>query len=833
MTFNHNEIEQKWQKKWEEEKCFHVKIDLNKKKFYVLDMFPYPSGAGLHVGHLASYTPTDIISRYKKAQGFNVLHPIGYDAFGLPAEQYAIQTGIHPAETTKKAIQNFKKQLKSFGYSFDWSREISTCDPSYYKWTQKLFLILLKKKLAYRKKTPVNWCPALRTTLANEEVIDGKSERGGHPVTQKKINQWILKITAYAEKLLKGLEEIHWPHRTKEGQKNWIGKSHGLEIYFNIKNTNKKASVFTTRPDTLFGCTFIGLSPEHPLIESEFSKNKEYPQILKYKKQSQSMSAVEKQKNPAGTGVFSGSYAIHPITKEELPIWIADYILMDYGTGAVMAVPAHDERDFIFAKKFKLPIKAVVQPLLNDDSSPPPSQKSSLNSLKNPSQQKQSKKAYNEKSRLPYTGNGVNFNSQFLDGLNTPSAIKKITQYISSKNQGVQKVQYKLRDWIFSRQRYWGEPFPVVHFEDNTQPVPDSELPVLLPETARYEPSEKGEPPLARIKSFVEYTSTEGKKGTRETDTMPGSAASSWYFLRYTDPHNDKAPFDFSAQKYWMPVDLYVGGPEHTVGHLLYSRFWQKVLYDAGLVSHKEPFKKLVHQGSILGSDGQRMSKSRGNTVAPDALRNTYGADTVRLYIVFLGPLDKDKPWSDTGITGCRRFLDRFWKICINENQQSQTEKQPPSDELNKILHKTIQKVTEDLEALSFNTAVSSMMILLNKLYEQNSKNHEILKTLCRLLQPFAPHISEEIWSRIGEKGLVSLQPWPSFDPLLTQTEKINLAVQINGKKQGIIEVSPSADEKTAMEQARRIEKITQILKKSKIKKVIYKPSRILNIVCK
>ena len=726
MSFNHSEIEQKWQKKWEEEKSFHAKINLNKKKFYALDMFPYPSGAGLHVGHLASYTPTDIVSRCKRAQGFNVLHPIGYDAFGLPAEQYAIQTGVHPAQTTQKAINNFKRQLKSFGYSFDWSREISTCTPSYYKWTQKLFLILFKNKLAYRKKTPVNWCPALRTTLANEEVIEGKSERGGHPVVQKKINQWILKITAYAEELLKDLDEINWPRRTKEGQKNWIGKSYGLELNFSIKNTHTNISVFTTRPDTLFGCTFIALSPEHPLIESEFSKNKEYSQILKYRKQSQSMSAVEKQKNTANTGVFSGSYARHPITQEEIPIWIADYILMDYGTGAIMAVPAHDERDFIFAKKFNLPIKTVIQPLNNS--------------------------VQDEQNNLPYTGNGVNFNSQFLDGLETPSAIKKMIQYIENKKLGSAKVQYKLRDWIFSRQRYWGEPFPLVHFENNIQPVPDHELPVALPDTPHYEPSEKGEPPLARVQSFVEYTNEKGEKGKRETDTMPGSAASSWYFLRYTDPHNKQAPFDFSAQKYWMPVDLYVGGPEHTVGHLLYARFWQKVLYKAGLVSHKEPFKKLVHQGSILGSDGQRMSKSRGNTVNPDIIRKDYGADAVRLYIAFLGPFDKDKPWSDTGIAGCRRFLDRLWRLCINEQGKSQTEKNPPSDELKKLLHQTIQKVTEDIEAMSFNTAVSAMMILLNKLYEQNSKNHEVLKTLCQLLQPFAPHISEEIWHALGEK---------------------------------------------------------------------------------
>lgn len=799
MSFNHNEIEKKWQAEWEKSQCFEVKIDPNKKKFYALDMFPYPSGAGLHVGHLASYTPTEIVSRYKRVCGFNVLHPIGYDAFGLPAEQYAIQTGVHPAETTMKAIKNFKRQLKSFGYSFNWSREVCTCDPGYYKWTQKIFLLLFKRGLAYRKEAPVNWCPALRTTLANEEVVNGKSERGGHPVVQKYIQQWILKITAYADRLLNDLEDIDWPQRTVEGQKNWIGKSHGLFMEFPIKNSKNKVSIFTTRPDTLFGSTFMVLSPEHPLIQEEFSDNKEFSEIVKYQKKCQSMSVIEKQQNLSSTGVFSGNYAIHPLTGKEIPIWIADYVLMEYGTGAIMAVPAHDERDFIFAKKFNLSIKVVVHSKEGTDS-------------------------------LPFIEEGMSCNSEFLNGLPTKKAIQKMNDYIKEKKLGVPKVQYKLRDWIFSRQRYWGEPFPIAYLNEKPQAV--EELPVTLPETAHYEPSEKGEPPLARVKDFVEYTDSKGNKLRRETDTMPGTAASAWYFLRYTDPHNTKEPFSFSAQKYWMPVDLYVGGPEHTVSHLFYSRFWQKVLYDAGWVSHKEPFQKLVHQGSILGADGFRMSKSRGNTVNPDDIREKYGADAIRLYIAFLGPFEKDKPWADKGIDGCRRFLDRLWRLCFDEKDNLITEKEEVPKELNILLHQTIQKVTEDIEKMSFNTAISAMMILVNEMYLKKSRNHKILKTLVQLLQPFAPHVSEDVWSRFGEKTLISLAPWPAFDPQVVQKNIVTMGVQINGKVRSTIDISQTANEQEALALARNSEKIEKILKSSQIKKVIYKPGRILNIVC-
>ena len=800
MAFNHNEIEKKWQRKWEESKCFQAHIIPTKKKFYALDMFPYPSGAGLHVGHLASYTPTDIISRYKRAQGFNVLHPIGYDAFGLPAEQYAIQTGVHPEQTTKKAIQNFKRQLKSFGYSFDWSREVCTCDPSYYKWTQKIFILLFKKNLAYKKKVPVNWCPKLRTTLANEEVVDGKSERGGHPVVQQYIKQWILKITEYAERLLTDLKDLDWAQRTKDGQNHWIGKSQGLCMDFFIQNSCEKIQIFTTRPDTIFGSTFLVLSPEHPLIEKEFSKNKDFSKVQEYQNQCRQINTLEQQKNTKVTGVFSGSYAIHPLTKEELPIWISNYVLMEYGAGAIMAVPAHDERDFTFAQKFKLPCRLVIQPSDSQVS-------------------------------LPYTEYGVCINSQFLNQLSVSESKKKIIQYMEEKKLGYAKTQYKLRDWIFSRQRYWGEPFPIVYINSKAQPVPDQELPVTLPSTADYEPSEKGEPPLARIQSFVEYQNDSGQKGKRETDTMPSSAASSWYFLRYTDPHNKKEPFSFKAQQYWMPVDLYVGGAEHTVGHLLYSRFWQKVLYDLGLVSHLEPFKKLVHQGSILGEDGLRMSKSRGNTVNPDDIRRVHGADAVRLYISFLGPFDKDKPWSNKGVEGCRRFLDRIWRLCFDKNNNIITNDKPPSEKLNKCFHQTIKKVTEDIEKMSFNTAISAMMILVNEIYAEKSNNQYILKTLAQLLQPFAPHVSEEIWESFNEKGLIFQATWPQFDAQYIKNEIMTLAVQINGKLKATLEVSLSETEQEVLKKAQDLEKIHSIIQKGNIQKIIYRPGRILNIV--
>lgn len=801
MSFDHIELEKKWQKKWEQSRCFHSEVDWNKPKFYALNMFPYPSGAGLHIGHLASYTPTEVIARYKRSCGFNVLHPMGYDAFGLPAEQYAIRTGIHPSVITKQAIDNFCRQLKSFGYSFDWEREISTCEPDYYKWTQFLFIKFFKKGLAYQKKVPVNWCPALRTILANEEVVDGKSEVGGHEVIRKPVKQWLLAITKYAERLLKDLSTIDWPERTIEGQKNWIGKSTGARIYFSIKNSKKTIEVFTTRPDTLFGSTFLVLSPEHPLLE-EVTTKEQKEKVLAYKKKAQSISDVDRKAAENKTGVFTGSYAIHPFTKEEIPIWTADYVLMEYGTGAIMSVPAHDDRDFEFAKKFKLDIKKVI-----------------------------------ECDTLPFIEDGSHINSEFLNKLNTEEAITRMIQELEKNKYGKKETQYKLKDWIFSRQRYWGEPFPVVHFtntegKQETRAVNEKELPVKLPETAHYEPSEEGEPPLARQAEFINYTDPKtGEKGKRDDNTMPGYAASSWYFLRYTDPKNDKAAFDFEKQKYWMPVDLYVGGPEHTVGHLLYSRFWQKFFYDQKMVSHPEPFKKLVHQGMILGEDNQKMSKSRGNTANPDTLREVYGADTIRIFISFLGPLEKDKPWSSAGIEGSRRFLDRVWRLCFNEKGKVLPEQGEVNGPLESVLNHTIKKVTEDIENLSLNTAISAMMILVNELYRRDVRSHRILKILSQLLMPFAPHIAEEIWSALGGEGFVCLSPWPKWKEKSIQKSVTDIGVQVNGKTRGAISVSEHTSEEEAVKAALLQSTVKNSIKDKSIKKVIYKSGKILNII--
>ena len=796
MTLDHKKIEDKWQKIWEEADCFKAKIDLKRPKFYALSMFPYPSGSGLHIGHLACYTATEVVARYKRAQGFNVLHPMGYDAFGLPAEQYAIRTGIHPSVITNQAIANFRRQLKSFGYSFDWSREISTCEPSFYKWTQWIFIQLFHKKLAYQKKTPVNWCPKLRTILANEEVIEGKSERGEHPVIRKPIKQWLLKITHYADLLLQSLKTLNWPEQTIEGQKNWIGKSEGAQIFFDIQNTKDKIAIFTTRPDTIFGVTFMVLAPEHPLLKKLTTKEKKAA-VLDYQSRAQSISDVDRKTAKHKTGVFTGAYCIHPFTKKQIPIWTADYVLMEYGTGAIMAVPAHDERDFEFAKTFNLPIKQIM-----------------------------------EAKNLAFIGNTKHFDSSFLNGLSGEEVIQEAIKQIEKNGYGKKKIQYKLKDWIFSRQRYWGEPFPIVHFNKNVEAVLPTELPVQLPPTAKYEPSEKGEPPLARESNFIHYKDTKtGRVGKRDSNTMPGYAASSWYFLRYTDPHNDKAPFDFEKQKYWMPVDLYIGGSEHTVGHLLYARFWQKFLYDLKLVSHPEPFKKLIHQGIILGEDGHKMSKSKDNTANPDILKEQYGADAVRVFIVFIGPLEKDKPWSPQGIEGCRRFLERIWRLCLDEQGNVLSEEGEVTDTQWSLYNKTIKKVTEDIESLNLNTAISAMMILVNELYRKKIRNHKILKTLSQLLMPFAPHIAEEIWSKLGGEGFVSLQAWPKWELKAASKEPVSVGVQVNGKTRGSIICPVGMIESEAVKAAYEKKAVQNALKGQTIKKVIYKPGRILNII--
>ncbi len=804
MALNHIDYEKKWQKKLEEKGAFRALNGSDKPKYYALDMFPYPSGSGLHVGHIASYTPADIISRYKRATGFNVLHPMGYDAFGLPAEQYAIQTGIHPAITTEKAIASFRNTLQSFGFSFDWSREISTADPKYYKWTQFIFLKLMERGLAYQKEVPVNWCPALKTVLANDEVVDGKSERGGHPVVRVPMKQWMLKITDYAERLLEGLDRIDWPARTKEGQRNWIGKSEGARITFKVEGTPETFEVFTTRPDTLFGVSFMVLAPEHALVTQITTADRKTT-IANYISAAAKKSEVDRKANTDKSGVFTGAHALHPITGNKIPIWISDYVLMDYGTGAIMAVPGHDSRDFEFAEKFNLPVLRVLS----------------------------------GSESLPFEGDGTLVNSEFLNDLTKTEAIQKMNQYLEEKKIGAKEVQYKLRDWLFSRQRYWGEPFPVVRFPNaGLKGVPADELPVLLPEVADYEPSDRGEAPLARNKEWTKYPGTsligaDGETGVRETDTMPGSAGSSWYFLRYIDPHNEKAAFSPEAEKYWMPVDLYVGGPEHTVGHLLYSRFWMKVLFDAGLVTHDEPFKKLAHQGMILGEDNQKMSKSRGNVIPADDICKNYGADALRTFVCFMGPLENEKPWSPTGIEGVKRFLDRVSRLVINDDGELVANSESTSSELEKVLHKTIKKVTEDIENMSFNTAISAMMILVNEIYKANLKPKSVLMPLVQLLMPFAPHLAEELWEKMGGTGFVSLAPWPKHDNKLVADNTVTIGVQVNGKMRGTIETPIDASEQVAMNAALALDGVTAALSGKSPEKIIYKAGRILNLIVK
>ena len=801
MSYDHKEIDARWQRKWEADKAFVAEETSPKPKYYALDMFPYPSGSGLHIGHMVSYTPTDVVARYKRNKGFNVLHPMGYDAFGLPAEQYAIQTGIHPSITTDKAIDNFRRQLKSFGFSFDWSREISTAEPNYYKWTQYIFLKLFEKGLAYQKEVPVNWCPALRTVLANEEVVDGKSERGGHPVERKPMKQWMLKITAYAERLLNDLDKVDWPQRTKDAQRNWIGKSEGATAFFELQgHPGDKLEVFTTRPDTLFGVTFMVIAPEHPLLK-KITTAGQRAVVEAYVEQSKRKLEVDRKAATDKTGVFTGAHVIHPVSGKPVPVWTADYVLMDYGTGAIMAVPGHDTRDFEFAEKFKLPIVRVLE------SAEP----------------------------LPFEGDGKLVNSDFLNGLSKAEAIQKMISHLTSNGLGERRIEYKLRDWLFSRQRYWGEPFPIVNLSKaGLKAVPVAELPVILPEVADYEPTESGEPPLARSADWVKYRDAKtGEEGRRETDTMPGSAGSSWYFLRYCDPRNPDMPCAFNKQQYWMPVDLYVGGPEHTVGHLLYSRFWQKVLFDCGLVSHEEPFAKLAHQGMLLGPDGEKMSKSRGNVVNPDEMRERYGADALRCYILFMGPMDRDKPWQENGMEGVTRFLDRLWRACVDEDGKPAFDQSQPSDELNRLLHKTIKKVGDDIETLGFNTAISAMMILLNELYKSGQKPVAVLKPLVQILSPFAPHLAEELWQRLGEKGLVALAPWPKFDSNLTVDSTVTIGVQVNGKSRGSIELEKDAPEAEAVDKAKQIEAVRNALGGKPIDKVIYKSGRILNLIVK
>lgn len=808
MAYDHRGIESKWQKHWDDRSVFKAETGSKKPKYYALDMFPYPSSSGLHVGHPEGYTATDIISRYKRARGFNVLHPMGWDAFGLPAEQYALQTGVHPAITTQAAIKNFTQQLKSLGFSYDWSREISTCDPKYYKWTQFIFLKLFERGLAYQKEVPVNWCPVLKTVLANEEVVDGKSERGGHPVFRVPMKQWMLKITAYAERLLKDLDGLDWPEGTKELQRNWIGKSEGLQIRFAIEGRSEEIEVFTTRPDTLFGATFMVLAPEHPWVD-QITTDRCRSTVRDYQAKAAQKSEVARQEETKDkTGAFTGAFAINPVSNERIPVWIADYVMMGYGTGAIMAVPAHDDRDFAFAKAFDIPVLQVVEPI----------------------------DASQVKEGECFTGEGKAVHSDFITGLTTREAKEKIIQWAEKEARGKRTVQYRLRDWLFSRQRYWGEPFPIINLEGGIQKgVPMDELPVVLPNVQSYEPSGTGESPLAAITEWVQTRdSATGKKALRQTDTMPGSAGSSWYFLRYCDPTNETAPFSPEAEKYWMPVDLYLGGPEHAVGHLLYARFWTKVLFDAGLVTHDEPFKKLVHQGMILGEDGEKMSKSRGNVINPDSVVEKYGADTLRVYEMFMGPLERDKPWSMTAIEGVNRFLQRAWRVFVDDEGDSRkllfTDAEPTQADL-KITHKTIKKVTEDIENLRFNTAISQMMIFINHMTPLRERPKKCLRPFVQILNPFAPHIAEELWLILGEKGELTFEPWPEFDPVLAKDDVITLAIQVMGKTRGTVEVEPGSDQAAVERLAKELSSVSSQLEGKTIKKVIFVKDKILNFV--
>jgi len=812
LSYNHKKIEPKWQKYWEKNSTFVTSED-SKPKYYVLDMFPYPSGSGLHVGHALGYVATDIVARFKRMKGFNVLHPMGWDAFGLPAEQYAIKTGTHPSITTSQNIQNFKRQINQLGFSYDWSREINTTDPEYYKWTQWIFLQLYNQGLAYQEEVAVNWCPELRAVLANEEVVNGKSDIGGHPVYRTPMKQWVLKITKYAESLLNGLEDLDWPENIKEVQKNWIGKSEGVEINFSIKDSSKEPiKVYTTRSDTLFGATYMVIAPEHPLVDKIVTEEQKTA-VEKYTKETQQKSDFDRTEiNKNKTGIFTGSYAINPLSKEEMEIWVADYVLISYGTGAIMAVPGHDERDWEFAKKYDLPIKEVVK---GGDVT---------------------KGAFIDK------GNAIVVNSSHpdtlsIDGLTVEEAIKKTIQYIEEKELGTGAVNYKLRDWLFSRQRYWGEPFPIIHTDDGPKTVEEENLPVMLPEVENYKPSDDGKSPLSTIKDWVEVKDSSGNiVGLRETNTMPQWAGSCWYYLRFTDPLNIDNSWSKKKEKYWMPVDLYIGGQEHAVLHLLYARFWHHVLHDLGLVSTKEPFKKLYNQGMILGNDGAKMSKSRGNVVNPDDIIDEYGADSMRLYEMFMGPLNKSKPWNTKGLQGCYRFINKLWSIIVNEEGKLSSniiDKNTDNKETIHLHHTTIKKVGNDVENLHFNTAVSQLMIYSNHLQTVDKIPREFVSDLVKIIAPFVPHLAEELWSLLGNKNSLAYENWPNYDEKLTQTDEVTVVVQVNGKLRANITLAKDSDETTAVDAALALEKVANYTSKGSIVKTVYIANRLLNFVVK
>ncbi len=853
--YNFAQIEPHWQKIWDEQKTFRTTNDTSKPKFYALDMFPYPSGAGLHIGHPEGYTATDIITRAKRAQGFNVLHPIGWDAFGLPAEQHAVKTGTHPAANTQNNIANFRRQLKALGFAYDWDREVDTTDPTYFRWTQWIFLQLFKRGLAYVDERPVWWCPELRTVLANEEVVDGKSEVGGFPVERRNLRQWVLRITAYAERLLADLKDVDWPDSTKRMQEAWIGRSEGAELLFKLEKENLgDLKVFTTRPDTVFGVTYMVIAPEHPLVDA-LTTPAQREAVDAYKKKAAAKSDLERTDLAKDkSGVFSGSFALNPANGARVPVWIADYVVMGYGTGAIMAVPAHDERDYEFAIKFQIPVIQVIEPAKhesNGDGHP----------------------------KLPYTGDGVLVHSEGYSGLPWEEAKKKITADFTAKGRGKATINYKLRDWLFSRQRYWGEPFPIVWVEKADYdralatrkadvpaepvtftsdgktlyalPLPASGLPLALPEVQSYLPSGNGESPLANVTEWLEIwfhaetgasvPASQPKpaadawvRGRRETNTMPQWAGSCWYYLRYLDPKNPTAPASPELLKYWGVPDIYVGGAEHAVLHLLYARFWHKVLFDEGVVPQSEPFKKLFHQGIILGEDGEKMSKSRGNTVSPDDIIKTHGADTLRLYLMFLGPLEAMKPWNPRGIEGVYRFLQKIWRESIAEDGSINAKVSASAEdsaELSKLLHETIKKVTEDIAALRFNTAISQMMIFANALQKASSINRASALSFLQLLAPFAPHFAEELWARLGGTGSVVDAAWPSFDAAKLVSTEAKVVVQVNGKKRAELLLPVGTNQAAALAAAQANPDAAPHLTGKAIKRVVFVPGKILNLV--
>lgn len=798
MSYNHEVNEKKWQKYWLDHKTFKTDAwDFSKPKFYALDMFPYPSGAGLHVGHPEGYTATDIVSRKKRMEGYNVLHPMGFDSFGLPAEQYAINTGNHPDKFTHDNIEFFTNQLKNIGFSYDWDRVVSTCDPSYYKWTQYIFKLLFEEGLAKCVDMPVNWCEELGTVLANDEVIDGKSERGGYPVVRKNMKQWVIDIVAYADRLLEGLDEIDWPESTKEMQRNWIGKSIGAHVIFKIDGHDEQFTVFTTRCDTLFGATYCVLAPEHRLVE-KITTPEHKADVEEYVRMCATKSDLERTElNKDKTGVFTGAYAINPVNNKKIPIWISDYVLATYGTGAIMAVPAHDTRDYEFATKFGLEIIPVLEG--------------------------------GDISKEAWTEDGIHINSGFMDGLNKEDAIDAMIKWLTEKGLGEKKVNYRIREWIFARQRYWGEPIPIIHFEDDRMiSLPLEQLPLILPELDDYKPGKNGASPLEKATDWVNVE-VDGKKGKRETSTMPGSAGSSWYFLRYIDPHNDNAIADPELLKHWLPVDLYVGGPEHAVGHLLYSRMWNNFLYDKGIVPVKEPFRKLVHQGMILGANGIKMGKRYPEFIVdPNVIVKNYGADTLRLYEMFMGPLEASKPWSEQGVEGARRWIERVWRLAMETPEKITDE---PTPELDYVYNFTVKKVTEDIDTLNFNTAISQMMIFINECYKAEKVNKDMIINFIKLLSPIAPHMCEEIYQHYTGAETIAYEPWPTYDPDKLVQNTIEVVVQVNGKLRGKVDVAVDSDDELVKEKALEVETVKAQLEGKAVRKVIVIKNKLVNIV--